>query len=151
MKKTKINKPLAALFALMLVLGVGAGNEGTSHTKLALSEFRLIKYRDDGTLDWLLYAEKGVTAGNRIHLQKARIIFYRTPDDKTEVISPQCSFDEAAKRGRSKEKVQIRSPNMTIDGVGFDLDAQKRIIVIRRQVRVKILNSTAKLFAGPAK
>ena len=115
-----------------------------SGKKLSLSKFRLIKYKDDGTLDWLLYAEKGVTAGNRVHLKNAKIIFYRALNDKTEVISPQCSFNEVAKRGRSKEKVHIRSPNMCIDGVGFDLDAAKHIIVIRSKVRVKIAKSKTK-------
>lgn len=142
-------KALLLAFALGFALaGIWPAGEGLAGP--TISDFTFREFNDLGKVAWLIFGKTGLTQGNKVKLQGVRMVYYGK-EGEIQVFSPECELDEQNRMGRSTMPVHMRGRNMTIDGVGFDLDIGARRMTIRRNVKVRIFDPDVDLLGKGAR
>lgn len=106
--------------------------------KMTITDFRL------AGADYAISGSKATIRGNRAIVTQMHATFY--DDDNTITVeTPHGTFDRNSHIGRSHAPVRIRGRNITIDGVGFDLDMRQHTVRVRDRVKVTVENPDPKL------
>lgn len=103
-----------------------------------MKNYTLRELHEDGSLAWIIFGRTGYISGDQLVLQSARVEYYpkgSKGQDKFIIFSPKFIYNKKTRMGRSNEKVQIRSNNMIITGIGCDIDMNKKEITIRKNVK----------------
>ncbi len=140
----------AGLLAIGAALWLSAqeGSEDFDDRRLSLSKFNLREFRDNGDLAWQITGERAVTVGGRVRLFQVRMQL-QTGGDRYDVTTPACEFDRQTRAAHGDQPVVIRSRNITVEGVGFDVDPTAARLTIRRQGKVTVSNPDQPLRDGP--
>jgi len=112
--------------------------------KYSVTDFRVLDYKIDGTLAWLVNGDQADASGRWVIVQGLNAELH-TADGLFLVISPLCRFDRLRQTGTSDENVQVRGRTMTIDGTGFDLNLDKQRLSIRSNVVCRFYTAESNL------
>lgn len=113
-----------------------------------INNFTLREFDDDGQLAWQVFGQRALITGSRVRLTGAQILC-RNGGELYRIFTPACEFDRTTKTGRGDQRLQMRSRNLLIEGIGFDLDLGTRRLSIRSQVKLRILGEQANLLGKP--
>ena len=128
---TSANK-LFVMTIMILALGV-TGASSTYDGIFTVKDFKT------GGDNYVIVGKKATINSNRVTIDRIRARIFQEKGDLY-LFSPKCNFNQDQKMGYSDETVHIRNKNMTIDGIGFELDLGHGKIFVRKDVRVKIYN-----------
>ena len=127
---------LSARFYSTLMLFLASiliSSSGTFEDVIIIDNFKT------GGPDYVIAGKKARVNGNRVLIDHIKARLYQN-NGEIYLFSPECDFDQNQKTGYSNQPVHIRNKNMTIDGVGFELDIEQSRVVVKKDVRVKIYN-----------
>lgn len=130
---------LLSLVVLCTGLIVQGGSGLLPYDKLTIKGF---KYHD---AKLFLTGREALVSGRRIQIRDARAEMTDDAGEKTVISTPSCEFDKVSRRGSGDQAIHLRRRNMTIDGLGFDVDFNRHRIIIRRQVVVRLFDPKIKL------
>lgn len=139
----RLRRLLPALLLLLLPLALAAESDGTPDN-FTIQNFRSQQLRPDGQLDWRLAGTKAVGAGNNVQVFGAQIFMNRVPDP-IRIFAASCRFNRLQHLITSDQRVHLRSRNMTVDGVGFDLDPATKVMNVHTEVRVRLYGPAVNL------
>ena len=126
--RTSIHR-LIYFFTLIFSLQLSVAN--------APEEMIIINNFKTGDLDYVIVGEKAVLNGDHVHLDgvQARL---KEPKGDIYLFTQKCEFDQEKRVGYGDKPVHIRNESMTIDGEGFELDIDKNLVTVRKDVKVRI-------------
>lgn len=127
----------AAALPLRQAHADGDALSGVASGRLIMEDFRTRGMTDDGKTTWILFGKQAQLEGNVVHLQDAELTF-RTEKDTVVITTPACTFDRTTRAGQSDAPLHVRNPQVTVDGVGYDILAGQQQLHIRSQVVMRI-------------
>jgi hypothetical protein len=130
---SQIPDPASWIVLILLCVLPSVAQDKLPGKNLAAERFT---YRGDG---YLIIGKEAKMTGKKLVIKGAQAQI-QLEDDKVVVFTPEFTFDTIRKYGSSDKRINIRSRNMTISGTGFDIDFEKRRVVIRRNVHVKLVD-----------
>lgn len=135
---------------MILCVSFAARGQAPIPGRFTGEEFNLPIMTRDGKKEMLVRGKKAKSNGNLVSMSNTRITMYLEEDKggKTTIVSAKCTYDIIKRFGHSCEPVNIRSSQIVIDGVGYDLDGLKRVITIRSRVTVRIFNRSQNKLLG---
>ncbi len=133
---------VSGVFILMATLLTPSTPGNTLQEDVVINNFTF------GGLDYIINGKKAVLHGERVNIEEIRAKFYRHGRDIF-LNSAECNFDQIKRAGSGEKHVRVTSKNLTIDGVGFDLLLNQNRIIVRNDVKVRILNYQRHVPADP--
>ncbi len=133
-----LGRILAILLCILTLQGIGFAFEINAGKRVVLSGFKTRGCREDGRLQWEL---QGATATLRRGLAELSdvLLTFHLEDGRTAVVSsPKCMFNQGTKIGKSTAPIHVQSRTVVLDGVGYDILANKQKLHIRSKVRMCI-------------
>jgi len=105
-------------------------------------------YQEDKPVPFLLIlADKARPIGGRLEMSGVEIKWLgeSIEDIRGIVATPVAVYDKASKTVSGNEKITYRSNEIDLDGVGFDVDNEKKTLHIRTKVKVLIKGDLSSL------
>jgi hypothetical protein len=105
-------------------------------------------YQEDKPVPFLLIlADKARPIGGRLEMSGVEIKWLgeSLEDIRGIVATPVAVYDKASKTVSGNEKITYRSNEIDLDGVGFDVDNEKKTLHIRTKVKVLIKGDLSSL------
>ena len=135
---SQISLPQAALLAAVLAAFVltAADFEG-GHT-VTLDGFETRGTDEDGKAEWELHGQKARMKGGLYHLADIRLVVHLEQDRQATVTSERCVFDQSRGIAHSDAPLHVVSEEMSLDGVGYDIATDRKVLRVRSQVRMKV-------------
>ena len=136
--RTKNPLPLVALLGLLLGLSVVPAVDLGGQQTVTLNGFETRGAGHDGKTEWVLHGDKARLRGGLYELDDIRLIVYLGGGNQAEITSPRCVFDQARAIARSDAPLKVVSQEMTLEGEGYDLATDRKILRIRSRVKMTV-------------
>ncbi len=141
--------------ALLLFLAAGGpGIVPAVRAQIAgqrIRSFRVPEYDDEGRLKWVFSGDEALfREDGTVHITGVKVEIYR--DGRVDMLlrSPECDYGQDQKRAWTDAPVEITAPNLSIRGEGMDWKAEDGVMVLKRKVRVTVLNPKEGMTREPA-
>ena len=142
--------------------------QGLPGKNITLKKFVLREYYPNGQLAWIMRGGIATVKDSFVILkndpkakQPVRVEYYPQKDkqkdknddwgEKVMLFTKKFTYNRERKLGSSDDKVQIRNKKMILNGVGFDLNTEENLIIIRSKVEVTIFRDQANLLGKKKK
>ncbi len=138
-------RPLALLVSLFLGLSTLLALDFEGGQNITLDGFETRGASHEGKTEWVLNGAKARLRGGLYELDDIRLIVYLENGDKAEITSPRCVFDQARGIARSDAPLKVVSQDMTLEGEGYDLATERKVLRIRSRVRMTVRKAGSRL------
>jgi len=126
---------------LSLLLGVSAllAVDFEGGDNVTLDGFETRGAGRDGKTEWVLHGGRARLRNGLYELNDIRLIVYlEEGDNQAEITSPRCVFDQARGIARSDAPLKVVSLDMTLEGEGYDLATDRKVLRIRSRVKMTV-------------
>ncbi len=98
---------------------------------------------ETGKLEYVIRGKKAEKLGVMVNLEDVRIDWVEGEISavKAVVFTPSAVYNYATKEIKGEKQIHYRSPEMDVDGVGFDIDQDAQLLHIRSCAKVKLKQS----------
>jgi hypothetical protein len=138
MKKDCSRIVIRLVSAFCLITMQLMASDGNLRENLTIEDFKL------GGINYSIVGSSARVTEDYTYIEKLQARFYREGGDLL-LFTPECTFDQAKKSGHSDKQIHLRSRSFTIDGVGFDLNFERRRIIVKSNVKVRIFDYSKNL------
>ena len=138
--RTRIPNPFqtAALFSTVLALSSLLAFDFEGGHTVTLVGFETRGAGKDGKEEWQLHGEKARLRGGLYQLDRIRLVVHLENNRRATVTSPKCMFDQTRGIAHSDAPLHVVSEEMTLEGVGYDIAADRKVLRIRSQVKMTV-------------
>jgi len=137
--RTRIPNPFqtAALLSVLALSALLAFDFEGGHA-VTLVGFETRGTSKDGKEEWQLHGEKARLRGGLYQLDRIRLVVHLENNSRATVTSPKCVFDQTRGIAHSDAPLHVVSEEMTLEGVGYDIAADRKVLRIRSQVKMTL-------------
>jgi lipopolysaccharide export system protein LptC len=133
-----MNQNTAKFACLLLGLSISLARAGAPDLGvLILKDFRTRSADQTDPTGWEVTGKRAEVRGSIATLQQVQVVLNGKTAPAT-ITSPDCVFNRSTNLVTSKAPLHLVSKQMTLDGVGYDLDPQKQTLHIRSKVKMII-------------
>lgn len=138
--RTRTTNSSALITLLSLLLGVSAllAIDFEGGENVTLDGFETRGAGRDGKTEWVLHGGTARLRGGLYELNDIRLIVYLEGGNQAEITSPRCVFDQARGIARSDAPLKVVSQDMTLEGEGYDLATDRKVLRIRSRVKMTV-------------
>lgn len=126
--------------AIVIVFAHGLQAQSGDDTPVLLTDFRHPEYGEHSSdiPEMMIYGARAKTVGIMTHLEELRLEWFDGALDKVKatITTPTGIYDRSTKIIKGDDAINMKSDKMTVDGVGFVADSQKKTIQVLSNVRV---------------
>lgn len=129
---------ITGLLAMGFSLALNA-QKSSEANKIKVEGIRIPIYQEGKDIPILvLTGEEAKPIGVRVEMKGVKLVWYGNTmkDIKGTVETPVAVYDRSSKTVAGNKKISYRSKEVDINGVGFDIDQEKKLLHIRSEVEV---------------
>ncbi len=135
MKQNKIN-PFIFIFAVFLA---GAAFAQLVKDNATFDDFVMRgQDKQTGEDSWILYGNHAIMRGDEVDIDGVDLHFIMDDKSNVRVLSPQCTFNQFTRVGKSESEIKVVGENMKLTGVGYNLLADRQKLMIKSRVQMWI-------------
>mgnify|MGYP005854698559 CR=1 FL=1 len=131
---------LFILCAAAILCSFQSFSQGTDDNPIILENFRHPQYGDKNpdVPEMMIYGAKAKTVGILTYLDNLKLEWFDGAIEKVKatVVTPYGVYDRSTKIIKGDKNIKMESEKMTVEGVGFIADSQKKTIFIKSNVKV---------------
>ncbi len=136
----KLMLSIPLYLAILLLFDSAANAQNSDDTPTILNDFKQPEYGEHSSdvPEMMIYGKKATTAGVLVYLEDLRIEWLEDALDqiKATVTTSYGVYDKSTKIMKGDKDVHFVSDSMTVDGIGFTADQQKKNVRINSNVKV---------------
>lgn len=136
---------LAVIFLMLAVSFVRGSGLSELGQNVTLDNFSTRGLDDKGNLSWRLSGETAEMNGSIITVKEFMAFFHQKDGGIVELVSPGCRFLQSLKEVKSDSPVRVKADGLSIEGIGYDVYLEGRVIRIRSSVRAVIRGNAVKI------
>ena len=126
------------LVSVLVLASVRSPAVEPTGSKIRMSEFRMKENNEDGSPHWRLAGAEAVLDGPVVEMKKVELTLFLDDGQQALITSPRSTFDRDARTVSSDAPVRVVSDSLRLDGVGYDIPADRQRIYVRSNVHMVI-------------
>ncbi len=136
---------LAVILLIPVILFASETGIAGLGNSVTLDKFSTRGLDSHGKLSWRLSGESAEMNGSIITVREFMAFFYQKEGGIVELSSPGCRFLQSLKEVKSDAPVRVKSDGILVEGIGYDVYLEGRVIRIRSSVRAVIRGNAVKI------